>query len=48
LWHYLPARDAQFKTDNIMDGCDTAAKAISKYSKYIPWEAASPALGSPP
>lgn len=35
LWHYLPARDAQLKTDIIMDGCDTAARTVSKLSKYI-------------
>jgi hypothetical protein len=30
-----------------MDECDTAAKTVSKYSKYIQWNAALPALGSP-
>jgi hypothetical protein len=30
-----------------MDGCDPAAKTASKYSKYIQWDAASPALGLP-
>ncbi|EAW17779.1 uncharacterized protein NFIA_077120 [Aspergillus fischeri NRRL 181] len=36
----FPARDAQLKTGIIMDERGTAAKTVSKYSKYIWWDAA--------
>jgi hypothetical protein len=45
---YFLARDAEPKIDIIMDGCDTFARTVSKFSKSIRWEAASSALGSPP